>query len=131
MVMSSSWTYIGDIVSLAGCNRIRPSRSDTSSLQWPRTVQHGDDHLPIVRVPALVHDDEIAVANLLVDHRVSLHAQHVVRAAALDEAFGYRERFVVRQRLDGTPAATAPRRGSSTALGIASLGRISIARLSL
>src|SRR5690349_18421433 len=41
----------------------------------------GDDHLPVVRRIALVHDDVVAVLDLLVDHRLAADLQHVAAAA--------------------------------------------------
>src|SRR5688500_11228397 len=57
-------------------------------------VQHGDDHLAVVRALALVHDHEIAVADLLVDHRVPANAEYVVIARAADEVIGHRDALV-------------------------------------
>ena len=64
-------------------------------------MQHRDDHLTIVRAATFVHDHEVAIPDLFVDHRVATHAEHVVIAAALDEAFRNGDRFVVRDRHDG------------------------------
>src|SRR3954462_11140958 len=42
-----------------------------------RSAQQRDDHLAVVRGLAVFDDDEIAIPNLLVDHGVAAHAQHV------------------------------------------------------
>src|SRR5262249_13157798 len=46
-----------------------------------------DHHLPVVGRLAVLHDDEVAVADLLVDHRVAADAQHVGVTLA-DQVFG-------------------------------------------
>src|SRR3954468_2153832 len=42
-----------------------------------RSAQQRDDHLAVVHGLAVFDDDEIAIPNLLVDHGVAAHAQHV------------------------------------------------------
>src|SRR6185436_843228 len=65
-----------------------------------RSVEHGDDHLSVVGALTLVHDDEIAIANLLVDHRIAPHAQYVMTARPADERFWNTEGLVVLEGLD-------------------------------
>src|SRR4030095_561842 len=36
-----------------------------------------DDHFTVVGRPAILHDDEVAIADLLVDHRIASDAGHV------------------------------------------------------
>src|SRR5437660_3750963 len=73
-----------------------------------RSVEHRNDHLAIVGALPLVDDDEVAVANVLVDHRVALHAQDVVIPAALNEALRDRHGFLVSDCLDGHASGNRP-----------------------
>src|SRR5262245_26572739 len=56
-------------------------------------AQQSDDHLAVVRRLSILDDDEIAVANLLVDHRIAPHAQHV-RVALPDQILGHGDGYV-------------------------------------
>ena len=53
-----------------------------------RAADERDHHLAVVGRLAILDDDEVAVADLLVDHRVALDAQHVGFALA-DEVLGH------------------------------------------
>src|SRR5688572_17492987 len=66
-----------------------------------------DHHLAVVHRLAIFHDDEIAVADLLVDHRIALDAQHVAVTLA-DQALGHGNRFVAGDRLDGGAGGDEP-----------------------
>src|SRR5581483_6408165 len=68
-----------------------------------RAAEHGDDHLAVISALPLVHDDEIAIADLLVHHRVPSDAKDVMISAAPDERFRNAARFVVLDRLDRQP----------------------------
>src|SRR5437667_6615689 len=65
-----------------------------------RASQQRNHHFPIVGGLAIFDADEIAVADLFVDHRIAANAQHVSVALA-DEVFGDRDRFVRGDRFDG------------------------------
>ena len=71
-----------------------------------RAVHERDDHLAVVGALALVDDDEVAVADLLVDHRVAADAKHVVAAASADERLGNARRSRCSSASIGIPAAT-------------------------
>src|SRR5258706_8326461 len=58
-----------------------------------------DHHLAIVGGLAILDDDEVAVADLLVDHRVALDAKHVGVALA-GQRLRHGDRLVARDRLD-------------------------------
>src|SRR5207249_2083372 len=49
------------------------------------TLHERDDGLAAVGLVALVHDDEVAVLDVLVDHRLPADLEHVAAAAAGDE----------------------------------------------
>src|SRR5580704_5101830 len=53
-------------------------------------AEHGDDHFAVVGTLPLVDDNEIAVTDLLVDHRVSTNAKHIVLPVAPHEVLGHR-----------------------------------------
>ena len=64
-----------------------------------RSVQQRDDHLAVVRRAPILDDDVVAVANLLVDHRVPLDAEDVGVALA-DEILRHGDRFAADHRFD-------------------------------
>src|SRR5579872_2132893 len=64
-----------------------------------RSAEQRDDHLAVVGGLAVFDDDEVAVPNLLVDHRIAAHAQDVGVALA-DEVFRHGDRLARRDGLD-------------------------------
>src|SRR5688500_9791755 len=64
-----------------------------------RAADHRDDHFAVVGGLAVLDDDEVAVADLLVDHRIALDAQHVGVALA-DQVFRYGDGFCAGNRLN-------------------------------
>src|SRR5207245_3115449 len=57
--------------------------------------------LAIVGLVTFVHDDEIAVLDVLVDHRLAADLEHVAAAAARNELVGHGDRFVPAHGLNG------------------------------
>src|SRR6185503_7961822 len=72
-----------------------------------RAVHERDDHLAVVGGPPILDDYVIAVADLLVDHRVALDAQHVAVALA-HEILWNRQRFAADDRFDGHAGRDIP-----------------------
>ena len=70
-------------------------------------VEQRDDHLAVVGGPAILDDDVVAVADLLVDHRVALDAQHVGVALA-DEILGHGDRLAADDRFDRRAGGDVP-----------------------
>ena len=73
-------------------------------------VEHGDHHLAVVGPLAFVHDDEVAVPDVLLDHRIPANPQHVVIAAALHERIGDGDGLLVGDGFQGVldqPPASA------------------------
>src|SRR3954468_2749209 len=64
-----------------------------------RAADQRDHHLAVVGALAILDHDEVAVADLLVDHRIAADAEDVGVALA-DEVFGHREGFVRGDRFD-------------------------------
>src|SRR5215207_5499613 len=62
-------------------------------------VEHRDDHFAVVGRAAVLDDDEVAVPDLFVDHRVPLDAEDVGVALA-HEVFGYGDGLVANYRFD-------------------------------
>src|SRR3954466_14633589 len=62
-------------------------------------AQQRNDHLAVVGGFPVFDHDEIAVADLLVDHGIAADAQHV-RVALADEVFRHGDRFVRRDGFD-------------------------------
>ena len=62
-------------------------------------AEQRDHHLAVVGRLAVFDDDEVAVADLLVDHGAAAHAQDIGFAAA-DHLFRHRDRFRAGHRLD-------------------------------
>src|SRR6266850_7797541 len=62
-------------------------------------AEQRDHHFAVVRRLAVLDDDEIAVADLLVDHRIAPDAQHI-RIALAGERFRNRDRLRSGNRLD-------------------------------
>src|SRR3989441_2520075 len=65
-----------------------------------RAVHQRDHRLAVVGLVALVDHDEVAVLDVLVDHRVTAYLQDVAPAAAGDQLVGYRDRVRAADRLD-------------------------------
>src|SRR5690606_4235376 len=63
-------------------------------------VHQRHHHLPVPRDLAGAHDDVVPIPDLLVDHRVSLHPQHVVLAAAADHVLRDRNGLLLLDRFD-------------------------------
>jgi hypothetical protein len=70
-------------------------------------AEQRDHHLAVVGRLPILDDDEVAVADLLVDHRVALDPQDV-RVALADQRFGHGDRLVARDGLDGTAGRDVP-----------------------
>src|SRR5262245_21783428 len=70
-------------------------------------VEERDDHFAVVGSAPVFDDDVVAVANLLVDHRVALDAEDVGVALA-DEILGDGDRFAADDRLDGNAGGDVP-----------------------
>src|ERR1035437_5004500 len=64
-----------------------------------RPAKQRNHHLAVVGRLAILDHHVVAVADLLVDHRIAAHAQHVGVALA-DQIFGHRDRLVRRDRLN-------------------------------
>src|SRR5438270_496018 len=87
------------------------SRLPIESLDGGARALHQRDHgLAVVGLVALVDHDEIAVLDVLVDHRLTPHLQHVAAAAAGYQLVGHRDGVVAAHRLDrlAGSAALAP-----------------------
>ena len=81
------------------------------------TIDHRDDDLSVLRGRLRLDDDQIAVEDRGIDHRVALDAQHE-RALATTKLAGstnVSSRFS--RAVIGTPAATRPTTGSATVSG--------------
>src|SRR5437660_5943929 len=61
----------------------------------------GDDHLAVVRRIALVHDDVVAVLDLLVDHRLAAYLEYVAAAALRQQVVGDSHGVAAREGFDG------------------------------
>src|SRR5713101_844836 len=68
--------------------------------RYVRSAQQRDDHLAVVGGFPIFDHHEIAVADLLVDHRVAPDAEDV-RVALADQVFRHGDRFVGGDGLDG------------------------------
>src|SRR5438309_7069978 len=78
-----------------------PSRLAIEALDGGARALHQRDHgLAIVGLVALVHHDEIAVLDVLVDHRLTPNLQHVTAAAAGYQLVGHRDGVAPAHRLD-------------------------------
>ena len=84
---------------LAGCSRMRPGLAIELLQGDVGAADEGDHHLAVVGRAAILDDHEIAVANLLVHHRVALDAQDVGVLLA-DQILRDGDRFVGRDGLD-------------------------------
>src|SRR5438034_1117220 len=65
-----------------------------------RPAEQRDHHFAVVSRLAILDDDEVAVANLLVDHRVAADAEHV-RVSLADQILRHCDRLVRGDGLDG------------------------------
>src|SRR3989440_7222957 len=63
-------------------------------------VHERDDRLSVVGLVALLDHDEVAVLDVLVDHRIAADAEHVAPAPSRQQLIRDRERFVAADRLD-------------------------------
>src|SRR5260221_5197317 len=63
-------------------------------------VDQGDDGLAAVGLITLLHDDEVAVLDVLVDHRLAAHLEDVTAAAPRDELVGDGNRVVAADGFD-------------------------------
>ena len=95
----SGCTMIGCIAGFAGCRRMCALLAIELLQRDVGAVEQRDHHLAVVGGAAILDDDVVAVADLLVDHRVALDAQDVGVALA-DEIFGHRDRFAADDRFD-------------------------------
>src|SRR6266571_524777 len=66
-------------------------------------VHEGDDSLTVVGLVALLDHDEVAVLDVLVDHRIAPDAEHVAAPAPRQELIRHGERVVAADRLDRLP----------------------------
>src|SRR6266702_3966915 len=66
-------------------------------------VHEGDDSLTVVGLVALLDHDEVAVLDVLVDHRIAPDAEHVAAPAPRQELIRHGERVVAADRLDRPP----------------------------
>src|SRR2546425_8990746 len=67
------------------------------------TVHQRHDRLTVVGLVALVDDDEVAVLDVLVDHRGAAHLEDVAAAAARHQLVGHGDGVVAAHRLDRLP----------------------------
>src|SRR5256885_5170832 len=65
-----------------------------------RAVHQRDHRLAVVGLVALVHHDEVAVLDVLVDHRLTAYLQHIAPTATGDQLIGYRDGIRTADRLD-------------------------------
>lgn len=65
-----------------------------------RPTKQGDYHLAVFGRLAILDDNKVAIANLLVDHRVAPNAEHVAVPLA-DQVFGDADGLLGYNRLDG------------------------------
>src|SRR6266853_6697056 len=65
-----------------------------------RAVHQRDHRLAVVGLVALVHHDEVAVLDVLVDHRLTAYFQHVAPTATGDQLVRYRDGIRTADRLD-------------------------------
>src|SRR5437867_630411 len=63
-------------------------------------VHQGDHRLTVVGLAPLVHDDVVAVLDVLVDHRLAPDFEDVASAATRHELVGHGDRIGARYRLD-------------------------------
>ena len=85
---------------MAGCSRTAPF-SRYSFLQGHfGSAEQGDHHFTVLGGLSIFNNHEISVADLLLDHRIPAHAQHV-RVPLADEIFGHRNRFASGNRFNG------------------------------
>ena len=94
-------------------------------------VNQGDHHLPVVGLVTFVHDDEVAITDLLVDHRGAADLKHVAAPAARDQLVRDRDRVVADDGLDRFARRHEAEQRQLGGPGLALGGTISIARLSL
>src|SRR6266536_3251258 len=93
-------------------------------------VHQGDDGLAGVGLVTLLHDDVVAVLDVLVDHRVAAHLEDVAAPAARHQLIGDRDRLVAGNRLDrlarGDQAEQRELGGAGLALGRDDLDRTAL-----
>src|SRR5207249_8082770 len=78
-----------------------PARLTIEPLDRGARAMHQRDHrLAVVGLVALVDHDEVAVLDVLVDHRLTAYLQHVAAAPAGDQLVGHRDRVRAADRLD-------------------------------
>src|SRR5882724_2086969 len=65
-----------------------------------RALHQRDHRLAVVGLVALVDHDEVAVLDVLVDHRLTAYLQHVAPTAAGNQLIGYRDGIRTADRLD-------------------------------
>ena len=63
-------------------------------------VDQRDDHFAVLGGLPAMHHHEVAIADMLVDHRVALNPQRVVGPAPREHIVGDGDRLLVHQRLD-------------------------------
>src|SRR6266511_415827 len=73
-----------------------------------RPLHQGYHRLAVVGLVALVHDDEVAVLDVLVDHRLAADLEDVAAAATRDELVGHRDGVPAGDRLDRRPGGDEP-----------------------
>src|SRR5207247_2151365 len=66
-----------------------------------RAVHQRDHRLAVVGLVALVDHDEVAVFDVLVDHRLTAYLQDVAPATAGNQLVGHRDRVRAAHRFDG------------------------------
>src|SRR2546426_5970704 len=81
-------------------------------------VHQCDDRLPVVGGVALVHDDEVAVLDVLVDHGGASDLEHVAPAAPRDQLVGDRAGAVARARREGCAGRHEPEQGQLRRAGL-------------
>src|SRR5207249_9657228 len=86
-----------------------------------RAVDQRHHGLAVVGLVALVHDDEVTVLDVLVDHGLAAHLEDVTAAAAREELVGHGEGVVAGHRFDGLSGRDQSEerqlRGAGLALG--------------
>ena len=72
-------------VALVGGHEVEPVVTQGDALDGELTVDEAHGDVAVVRVKGLVDDDEVAVANSRVNHRVAAHARTKGGGGAVDE----------------------------------------------
>src|SRR6266481_15458 len=106
-----------------------PARLPIEPLDRSTRALHQRDHrLAVVGLVALVDHDEVAVLDVLVDHRLTADLQYVAPTTAGDQLVGHRDRVRAADRFDGRAGG---HQAVQRQIGGADLGRDEVQDLAL